>query len=643
VGLNNGTVAVTTRNAMGFWSTGVTLAGGTSGFGVALALDGGWALIAEDQSARTVRPYEYLQGVFHPRPVITQTEVQVNAAFGARMDISENGRVAVITAFDYDDLSLPGDDHGIAFVYERIGTEWVHVQALTAGEDAVSDGRFGLSAAISGDGRTVAIGGGQRVHVFRRSQTTGTYTQEKVLISGLSTPTLFGWDVDLSDDGQTLLVGLPAAYGNVGSAWLYRRNGGLWESVNSVGSPTAGQHGLGWAVAVSDGIAAAGTLSHQGAPGGPTTAFFAWGNDLDAVPVWNVPNNSPTTTYFGPTAARLDVAMDGPWIFVGVQSTNALPEIAIFSIFTPPPTTEELAIDFGTPYGIYTLRLAAGWIPRHPFTAEQMIRADVDGTGQHDLVVDFGAPNGVWVWRNRTTWQQLNSLSPTEMAVGDLDDNGRDDIVFSFPSAGIWAFKNGFQWIQLHPSEGTDLALGNLDDETGDELIVNLLPNLGVWTYLNSTAWVQLHPLNASHIATNDLDGNGRDDVIFDFPSYGLYSFKRLGPFNDVWTPLHPFSATHFAMGDLDGNGLTDLVIDFGSPYGIWTFRNGNTWIPLHATSAESIVVLERHGGGRDDIVVDFGPQYGLWEYADSSLVGVFEWKQIHAFSPRSMTVGIYH
>ena len=64
---------------------------------------------------------------------------------------------------------------------------------------------------------------------------------------------------------------------------------------------------------------------------------------------------------------------------------------------------------------------------------------------------------------------------------------------------------------------------------------------------------MQLHPLNASHILTNDLDGNGRD-VIFDFPSDGLYSFKRLGPSNDVWTQIHPYSpgvpaAWHAAFG----------------------------------------------------------------------------------------------
>ena len=635
IGLNNGTVAVTKRSALGAWSTGVTLTGTTSSFGNRLAFNGGWAMIAEDQSARTVRVYEYVSGVFTPREPITNTQVQVNALFGARIAISDNGRFAVISAFDYDDVSRAGDDHGIAFVYQRFDAQWSLVQALTAGTDSISNGKFGQSLAISSDGRLVAvsgIGSDDHVHIFKKNELTGVYAQEKNLTWPTS-GTGFGWSLDLSEDGQTLIVGMPFAFSNAGGVFLYRRNGGAWDLINGVNAPTVGQHQMGWAVAVTNGLATTATLAYQGAPAGPTTAFFAWGNDLERPKVWSVPNSGPSTTLFAPTAARVDLAIDGPWIFVGIQSVNALPEVVIFSIFTPPPTLEDLIADFGSTYGLWRLRLNS-WTPVHGLTAEQVVRADIDSNGLDDLIVDFGSTYGVWAWKNHATWSQLNTLSPRSITAGDVDDNGVDDLILDFDSYGIWILKNGFSWVRLHPANASHIAVSDLDEDGRDEVIIDF-PGQGIWIYGNNSTWYQLHVLNARSIATADLDGFGRKAVIVDFGGPGIYAYRDLGPFNTTWTQINPSTAAHIAVGDLDGNGQADLVIDFGAQYGIWALRNKTTWTQVHPFTAEAIIVLERNGGYQDDVVVDFGPTYGLWEWTDGNA-----WSLLHAISPNGMTVG---
>ena len=70
VGLNNGTVAITKRTSNGSWSTGQTLSGSTGMFGYAIEFDGGWALIAEADTANLVRAYQYVNGAFQPAGTI---------------------------------------------------------------------------------------------------------------------------------------------------------------------------------------------------------------------------------------------------------------------------------------------------------------------------------------------------------------------------------------------------------------------------------------------------------------------------------------------------------------------------------------------------------------------------------------------
>ena len=124
--------------------------------------------------------------------------------------------------------------------------------------------------------------------------------------------------------GAAILVGAPGYADNRGGGFIYVRNGGSWNLVTGL-SPYAPQHRLGWSVAISDGIAALGTLNYQGASG-PFTALLGWANDLDSPQDWNV-SAGPNTLDFAPFAVRMDISMDGPWVVMASLSATGLPQV----------------------------------------------------------------------------------------------------------------------------------------------------------------------------------------------------------------------------------------------------------------------------------------------------------------------------
>jgi hypothetical protein len=51
-------------------------------------------------------------------------------------------------------------------------------------------------------------------------------------------------------------------------------------------------------------------------------------------------------------------------------------------------------------------------------SAEAIVLADRDGTGQAEIVIDFGPTLGLWQYANDSTWSQLHRLSPQAMRAG---------------------------------------------------------------------------------------------------------------------------------------------------------------------------------------------------------------------------------
>jgi IPT/TIG domain/FG-GAP repeat len=175
-------------------------------------------------------------------------EIGADARLGNSVAISGNGDTALVGGW------TDNDDAGAAWVYARTGTSWREVQKLTVTDES-SEARFGSAVALSADGNTALISGdentsGGAAWIFVRSQTTGTWTEQKML-TGVG-----GVSVSLSSDGNTALIGNTSA-GNdfTGNARIYTRSGTTWSQFGSTLAPNdadpSGLAHFGSAVALS--------------------------------------------------------------------------------------------------------------------------------------------------------------------------------------------------------------------------------------------------------------------------------------------------------------------------------------------------------------------------------------------------------
>lgn len=136
------------------------------------------------------------------------------------------------------------------FVYNRSGTTWSQHQILS--KPTITNGLFGLNMAVSRTASRLAVlepsanvGGfsytGQ-VHIY--SNVTGTWQAEAVIQpsgTALVNNMYFGtYAMDFDEDGQTLLITAPGAYGAAGATtkgggFVYKRGGGnTWNLVSNL-------------------------------------------------------------------------------------------------------------------------------------------------------------------------------------------------------------------------------------------------------------------------------------------------------------------------------------------------------------------------------------------------------------------------
>jgi FG-GAP repeat len=155
---------------------------------------------------------------------------------GYSVSLSTDGNTAVIGG--------PNDaGFGAIWVFTRSARAWTR-QAKLVGTGALV-GRYGpgqgYSVALSGDGRTAAVGGPHdnpvlgsnsargagAAWVFTRSG--GMWTQQAKLVGADALgQAAQGTSVSLSSDGSTLIVGGPGDNNFAGAAWVFTRSGGGW-------------------------------------------------------------------------------------------------------------------------------------------------------------------------------------------------------------------------------------------------------------------------------------------------------------------------------------------------------------------------------------------------------------------------------
>lgn len=162
--------------------------------------------------------------------------------FGTSVAISNDGAYAIVGSISED---TGGAGAGAAYVYVRSGSSWSQQQMLTA-SDAMANGIFGYSVAMSSDGTYAVVGARYQntngaAYVFTRSGTTWTQ-QAKLTASDAAADDNFGYSVDISNDGTYIIVGAKdedGAAGNTGSAYVFTRSGTSWseqQKINGSGS-----------------------------------------------------------------------------------------------------------------------------------------------------------------------------------------------------------------------------------------------------------------------------------------------------------------------------------------------------------------------------------------------------------------------
>ena len=176
------------------------------------------------------------------------TTVNGGASQGRSVALSADGNTAVVGG-DSDD-----GGRGAAWVFTRSNGVWSQQQELTT-SDVVS--AFGISVGLSADGNTAVVGcncQAEAVWLFTRNN--GVWgPAHKLLPAGmdLSFKSQVGYSVAISSEGNTVLIGAPAADNGVGAAVVFVNANGVWtqQGAELVGAGALGLPQQGFSVALS--------------------------------------------------------------------------------------------------------------------------------------------------------------------------------------------------------------------------------------------------------------------------------------------------------------------------------------------------------------------------------------------------------
>ena len=123
------------------------------GKGVAISADGNYVVISSNSG---IYMYSSVEGVIDSGIKITSLDPTIaNAGYGSAIAINADGTRVVVTA--PMDINNYGYQAGAAVVMERVGTVWAETKVLRSSKSASND-RFGSTVDISSDGELIVIG-----------------------------------------------------------------------------------------------------------------------------------------------------------------------------------------------------------------------------------------------------------------------------------------------------------------------------------------------------------------------------------------------------------------------------------------------------------------------------------------------------
>jgi hypothetical protein len=196
----------------------------TLGVAAALSADGSTALVGGNGSGAWV--FTRTAGVWSQQGDTLVAEGALGQ--GSSVALSADGSTALVGA--------PGTNTsaGATLVYTRSGGTWTQQGPALVGTNGIGLMEQGTSVALSSDGNTALVGaeadndGAGAAWVFTRSGSVWS-EQSKLVGTGAVNPAYQGSSVSLSSDGSTAIVGSRNDQGGTGAAWVFTRNGNLWQ------------------------------------------------------------------------------------------------------------------------------------------------------------------------------------------------------------------------------------------------------------------------------------------------------------------------------------------------------------------------------------------------------------------------------
>ncbi|MFN8286690.1 MAG: T9SS type A sorting domain-containing protein [Chitinophagales bacterium] len=175
-----------------------------------------------------------------------------NTYFGGAVALSADSSTLIVGATSLRSTHLLGG----AWIFTRQGNTWAQQAILVGSSNDIKDNQ-GYSVAISADGNTALIGGclGNdslgAAWVFTRNGTVWT-EQAKLVSANTTAHALQGYNVALSYDGNTALIGAPQDNDTTGCSIVFVRNGSNWsEQAKIVGASPIGKCAQGKVVGLS--------------------------------------------------------------------------------------------------------------------------------------------------------------------------------------------------------------------------------------------------------------------------------------------------------------------------------------------------------------------------------------------------------
>ena len=227
------------------------------GWSVALSADGNTAIvggIADNKVTGAAWVYTRSGGVWTQQgSKLVGTGPVGHAGQAVSVALSADGNTAIVGG--------PWDNSGTgaAWVYTRNGDVWNQQGNKLVGTGAVGHTGQAVSVALSADGNTAIVGGSNdnsgvgAAWVFTRNGGVWNQQGNKLVGTGAVGNAGQGISVALSADGNTAIVGGVADNKVAGAAWVFTRSGGVWNQQGNklVGTGAVGNAGQGISVALS--------------------------------------------------------------------------------------------------------------------------------------------------------------------------------------------------------------------------------------------------------------------------------------------------------------------------------------------------------------------------------------------------------